>query len=68
MINTKHQKLLQGLIELSGLSQKDYASKHEINEVKLSHWVTGYRNIQFCTLELFAFDDGYTINLKLEKI
>jgi len=68
MTNTKHQQILKDLIKLSGLSQRKYAAKHGIKDVKLSHWLSGYRNIQFCTLELFAFDDGYKINLKLEKL
>jgi len=68
MTNTKHQQILKDLIKLSGLSQRKYAAKHGIDEVKLSNWARGYRNIQFHTLELFAFDDGYKINLKLEKL
>ena len=48
-------KILKDLIKLSGLSQKQFAKKHEIEYKKFNHWVTGYRNISLQTLQLFAF-------------
>jgi len=68
------KQLLKDLIKISGLTQKKYAEKHEIDYRKLNHWVTGRRNIQDCTLELLAFEDGYKliiekkIEYKIEKL
>jgi len=66
----QNQTILKELIKISGLTQKKYAEFHNISAQKLSNWVTGYRNIQFYTLELLAFEDGYNIkiNYKIEKL
>jgi len=58
---TQHQQILKDLIKLSGLSQKQFAEKHEIEYKKFNHWATGYRNISIHTLQLFAFDEGKSI-------
>lgn len=60
MPNT-NQQILKDLIKLSGLSQKQFAEKHEIEYKKFNHWVTGYRNVSLPTLQLFAFDEGKSI-------
>ena len=60
MPNT-NKEILKDLIKLSGLSQKQFAEKHEIEYKKFNHWVTGYRNISLPTLQLFAFDEGKSI-------
>jgi transcriptional regulator with XRE-family HTH domain len=62
-------QILKDLIELSGLSKKKFADKHEISPQQLSDWTKGRRNIMFCTLELIAFDEGFDIiiNYKIEK-
>lgn len=57
----ENQQILKDLIKLSGLSQKQFAAKHEIEYKKFNHWVTGYRNISLPTLQLFAFDYGKSI-------
>ena len=67
MLNTS-QQILKDLIKLSGLSQKQFAEKHEIEYKKFNHWVTGYRNISLPTLQLFAFDEGKKITLKIEEL
>jgi len=65
---TQHQTVLKDLITLSGLSNKQYATKHEIEHTKLLGWVNGTRNIQFCTLELLAFEYGKKLTIKIEEL
>lgn len=65
---TPNQTILKDLIELSGLSKKQFCDKHEIAITKMNHWLNGTRNVQFCTLELIAFDEGKKITLKIEEL
>lgn len=65
---TQHQQILKDLIKQSGLSQKDYATKHGICHVKFNHWVTGFRNIQFKTLERLALEDGKKLIINIEEL
>lgn len=65
---TINQQILKDLIQQSGLSQKQYAAKHEIEYKKFNHWVTGYRNISIHTLQLLAFDDGIEIKFEYSII
>jgi len=68
-MNNQHQQILKDLIKQSGLSKKQFCEKHEIKEItKLDGWLNGTRNIQFCTLELIAFDEGKKITLKIEEL
>jgi len=66
----QNKQILQDLITLSGLNQKQYAEKQGINEKVLSHWVTGYRNISLKTLTEMAKKEGYslTINFQITKL
>jgi len=68
MTPTKHQQIIKDLIKQSGLSQKKFAAKHEIEYKKFNRWVTGERNIQFCTLELIAFDEGKKLTIKIDEL
>jgi len=65
---TQHQQILKDLIKQSGLSNKKYADKHEIPLTKLLGWVNGTRNVQFCTLELLAFEDGKKLTIKIDEL
>jgi len=65
---TQHQQILKDLVKESGLSNKQFADKHQIEITKFLKWLNGTRNPQFCTLELIAFDEGKKITLKIEKL
>jgi len=67
---TQQQQILKELVKLSGLKQKDFAKEHGIEETKLSRWITGKQNVRPETVELIAFECGYTIetNFKLIKL
>jgi len=65
---SQHQQILKALIKLSSLSKKQFCEKHKIAITKMNHWLNGTRNVQFCTLELIAFDEGKKITLKIEEL
>lgn len=58
---TINQQILKDLIQQSGLSQKQYATKHGIEYKQFNHWVTGYRNVSIRILQLMSFKDGKEI-------
>jgi len=67
---TQQQQILKELVKLSGLKQKDFAKEHGVEVTKLSRWITGKQNVRPETVELIAFECGYTIetNFKLIRL
>lgn len=59
---------LKALIQLSGISQKQYAEAHNIEYKQFNHWVTGRRNISIENLQEIASTDGFKINVVYEII
>lgn len=66
----KKSEILKQLIEKSGLTQKAFALKHGIDETKLSRWLNDYWEMRTATIELIAFEEGYSVkwNFELESI
>lgn len=49
-----NKDILKDLINASGLSQRDFASKIGTTEIQVSKWLSGTRNIKLSTLEEVA--------------
>ena len=61
---TSTTETLKALIQLSGLSRKDYAKRHNLEYSNLCGWLSGQRIIKHSTLVELAFDDGFKINVE----
>jgi len=63
-----NQTTLKALIELSGLSNKQYADKHGIEVTKLIGWLNGTRNVKFSTLETLSKNDGKKLQIEIKIV
>ncbi|SHG27210.1 helix-turn-helix domain-containing protein [Flavobacterium johnsoniae] len=59
-------KILNSLIQKSGLSQRDFAAKFDLPEQRVSGWLNGVRNIKMSTLKKMAEELGFEIVLSFE--
>jgi transcriptional regulator with XRE-family HTH domain len=59
---------LKALIKLSGLRQKDYATKHGIDYKQLNRWTNGHVCIPFEKLQKLAKADNLKINVEYSII
>lgn len=66
MISTTNA--LKALIKRSGLRQKDYATKHNIDYKQLNRWTNGHVNIPFYKLQELAKADNMKINVEYSII
>jgi len=62
---TTNQTLLFSLIKKSGLTKKDYLSKHKILQRTLDRWLNGTRIISLQRLEVLAEEDGLIIKIEV---
>lgn len=65
---TTNQTILLTLIQLSNLTNKQYASKHTILQTTLDRWLNGTRIISLQRLEQLAKEDGYQLIINIEKL
>lgn len=61
-------QILKDLIAKSGLSQKDFATKHGVDPTEVSRWCTGSRKIREDTLAALIFMEGYELKLTYELL
>jgi len=59
---------LKALVQLSGLSRKYYAKRHNLEYSNLNGWCSGQRKIPHSRLEEIAFNDGFKINVEYSII
>jgi transcriptional regulator with XRE-family HTH domain len=59
-------KIIKRLLELSELSQKDFADKINVPPQRVSEWVNGVRNPKISKLNQIASIFGYKISLNFE--
>jgi len=58
-------EVLKALINRSGLSQKQYSEKHNIEYKQFNRYATGRTVISVDKLQKLAFDDGKTIKISI---
>jgi len=63
-----NQTILISLIQKSGLTKKDYLSKHKILQRTLDRWLNGTRIVSLQRLEMLAKEDGYQLIINIEKL
>jgi len=62
---TTNQTTLKLLIQKSGLTKKDYMSKHNLLQRTLDRWLNGTRIISLQRLEQLAKEDGLIIKIEV---
>jgi len=65
---TANQTILHILIKKSGLTKKDYISKHNLLQRTLDRWLDGTRIISLQRLEMLAKEDGLIIKIEVLKL
>jgi len=65
---TSTTETLKALIQLSGLSRKEYAKRHNLEYSNLNGWCSGQRKIPHSRLKELAFEDGLKINVEYSII
>lgn len=61
-----NKEILKSLIEKTGLTQRAFGEKIGVDETRISHWLSGYRNIRNARLEEIAKTFGYIIKINYE--
>jgi transcriptional regulator with XRE-family HTH domain len=64
----KKTEILKDLITKSGLNQKQFAERHEIDKTRLNRLLKGVWDIRTPELENIALKEGYTIKWNYELL
>jgi len=60
-------KILQQLLQISNLSQRDFAKKTAIPESRISEWLNKKRNPKLSSLIIAGEKLGFEIEFKIKK-
>jgi len=62
----KKTEIIKELISKSGLNQKQFAERHEIDKTRLNRLLKGFWDIRTPELENIALKEGYSIEWSYE--